>query len=709
MMILDALLSLSLLAPLQEAPKSAAFPPATALEQGVSPEILAGLATMVRSFVENDEIVGAELQIIVRGRTVLHEGYGWRDREEQVPMKPGGVFCVRSMTKPLIGTAIWMLVDEGKLKLDDRAAKYLPSFEGEGLRDITIEQLLHHESGLPMSLIIADDPRKLVSVRAVADRAKDRELDFAPGTEFQYSDQGTDTLTAIIEVVTGAPAEDFVRTRLLEPLGMTSTTCLMPMEHPLRARLCSAYAGSPRAWTRFFGPKDPALFPIFLGSQALYSTTEDYARFLDLWMHRGRSGGERLVRTTSVRRALTPGAFSAQGSSAFPELKQSYGALMQLWTRDGAKEKGPEVVVFGHGGSDGTFAVAFPEQEAIALYFTQSRGMNLGADTIMRVAERLAALFLGAKFDPLQAAPPLEQYLGFYWEGEGDVYRAIVRDGRELALEVPGRAVVPLDYIGQDRWKLRPEPANVIAFDRDADGRVTGYHIGDHKEFRVTPAADLPSADEVAARVAAAHRIERLADAGPVRMLGTLDIPKLDRHMRSTTWLAWPDRWRFDETNGTESGSMAFDGTVLRQSVNGKDAVALEGLAAELTAQSSPFWRFGDWRALGIPIHVVQRLSRGDEVAVLVRLGAPDAPATTVYVDWSTGFVKHIAGWTFLDGLGRTGQRASFSDHREVGGAVLPWKSKLELAHPLIGALESAVEEIEIGAKSPDGLFELRN
>ncbi|TAJ12409.1 MAG: class A beta-lactamase-related serine hydrolase, partial [Planctomycetota bacterium] len=378
-MLVPALLTAALLVPIQDAASRpsapAAYPSATALEQRISPEILAGLDALVRSFVETDEIVGAELHVIVRGRTVLHEGYGWRDREERVPMQPGGVFCVRSMTKPLIGAATWMLVEDGKLKLGDHAAKFLPAFAGEGLRDITIEQLLHHQSGLPMSLIMADDPRKLASVRAVADLASGSALEFAPGTGFHYSDQGTDTLTAVIEVVTGAPAEDFVRTRLLEPLGMASSTCLMPDGHPLRARLCSAYAGSPREWTRFFSAKDPALFPIFLGSQSLYSTTEDYARFLDLWLHKGRSGGERLLRANSVRRALIPGAHPMRGTSTFPELQIGYGTMMQVWTRAGAQGKDPEVVVFGHSGSDGTYAWAFPEHEAIALYFTQSRSM----------------------------------------------------------------------------------------------------------------------------------------------------------------------------------------------------------------------------------------------------------------------------------------------------------------------------------------------
>jgi len=88
-MILPALLTAVLLASAQDSSKPPAFPPSTALEQGISPEILAGLSALVRSFVESDEIVGAELQVIVKGRTVLHEGYGWRDREEKVPMQPG--------------------------------------------------------------------------------------------------------------------------------------------------------------------------------------------------------------------------------------------------------------------------------------------------------------------------------------------------------------------------------------------------------------------------------------------------------------------------------------------------------------------------------------------------------------------------------------------------------------------------------------------
>lgn len=691
------------IAPIQEA--SAPFPPSTALAERVSPEVLARLEELVRSFVEREEIVGAELLVIVHGRTILHAGYGWRDRERELPMQPGGVFCVRSMTKPLIGAATWMLIDAGRLELDTRAAEHLPAFDVADRREITVEQLLRHQSGLPMSLILSRNPRELSSVREVADLGGTCALDFAPGTGLGYSDQGTDTLTALIEIVSGAPAEDFVRERLLEPLSMHDSTCLMSEGHPLRERACSAYIGSQGAWTRFWDPTQPQLFGVFLGSQALYSTAVDYARFLELFLRRGRAGGERLLRASSVRETLAPGAWPMPATTGFPGLRTDYGTLMQLWTRPAAQggEGERELVVFGHTGSDGTHAWAFPEQQAMVLYFTQSRGTTTGH----RVEERLAELFLGASFDPLEAAPPLEEYLGYYWEGEGDLYRTIVRDGEELALEVVGRAVAPLDYLGEDRWRLRQEPATVLAFERDASGTVCGFQIGEHREFRFTPRADLPTADEIAARVAAAHRLELLADAGVVRLRGRVEIPKLDMRGESAFWLAWPDRWRVDEVLGKEQGSLAFDGTTLRQASAAKPAAPLEGLAAELTAERNPFLRFGDWRRNGGHLTVIQELGEGDDRAVLVRAGDASRPATTLSVNLASGRLTRMAGMTFIDGLGRVGEKVVFDDFRDVAGALLPFRVEVELAHPLIGTVLNVYEEFEVGVEVDAGWFSL--
>jgi hypothetical protein len=192
-----------------------------------------------------------------------------------------------------------------------------------------------------------------------------------------------------------------------------------------------------------------------------------------------------------------------------------------------------------------------------------------------------------------------------------------------------------------------------------------------------------------------------------VLLRGSIDLPKLGRSGTLTTWLAWPDRWRTEEALGEETGSVAFDGAVVRSANARKAAAPLEGMAGELLAQDSPFVRFGDWRTLGVPFEVVQRIQRDDEDAVIVRLGEPAEPATTLYVDWQSGIVGRMDSMTFLEGAGRLGQRVTFADFRDTGGALLPWKVRAELAHPLIGTIETVLEAVELGVEIPEGFFEL--
>ncbi|MFT5287646.1 MAG: CubicO group peptidase (beta-lactamase class C family), partial [Planctomycetota bacterium] len=206
------------------------FPASSALAEGVSPEALDVLDQLVQGFVDENEIVGAELMVIVNGSSILHQAYGIRDVETESPMETGSVFCVRSMTKPLIGTAIWMLLEEKRFKLNDSISKYLPAFDVEGSKDITIKHLLTHTSGLPMSQIFNADLSKLNEqggIQAVAELGAGIELGFTPGSAFNYSDQGTDTLTALIEVVTGESATSFIEERILTPLSMKMSACVM--------------------------------------------------------------------------------------------------------------------------------------------------------------------------------------------------------------------------------------------------------------------------------------------------------------------------------------------------------------------------------------------------------------------------------------------------------------------------------------------------
>lgn len=704
-MILTALaLGLSAtLAPIQDSP-TARFPAASPIGEGISPESLAKLDELIQGFVDDDEIVGAELLVIKNGRSVLHEAYGWRNREDQVPMETGSVFCVRSMTKPLIGSAILMLIDDKQLKLDDPLAQYLPAFDAESTRAITIEQLLNHNSGLPMSLIMAKNLRELDGIQAVAQLGAGYDLDFEPGSKFQYSDQGTDTLTALIEAVSGMTAAEFVQARILDPLGMRDTATVMHADSPLRERGCCKYVGTRKAWTCFWTPEDEPLFPFFLGSQGLYSTLEDYARFADLWLHKGKLGKQRLISARYTRKALVPGPHAMNAPSGFPEVHAEYGFLTQLWMGPGRRDK-DEVVAFGHTGSDGTHAWVFPKQKAMVLYFTQSRGATTG----LQVEEVLGELLLGVPFDANQAAPPFEQYMGYYWEGEGDLYRGIVQDGDDLALEILGTAVVPLTYLGEDRWKLRPNPKLVIEFDRDAAGTVTGYHIGDHQEFRVPPPSELPSAAELTARAAAVHRMDLLETLGPLRMSGEIKIPKLGIEGTWTTHLAWPNQFRTDTLAGEEFEHTAYDGQDLRYFSKAETKSILEGTRAQIILQDSPFVRFGDWSSANPDVVVIQMLDRGDKTVYVLRAGDASAPRATLYLDKETGRVMREDGYTQSDATGRMAQRLTFGDYREVSGMLMPYRTDIRLPNPLIGMITTTVTELSVGVDVADGMFSMQD
>ena len=701
---LGLLLVLSPFSPAQEpATPDSPFPASSALAEGVSPDVLAVLGDLVQGFVDDKEIVGAELLVIKNGHSILHEAYGWRDREGQVPMETGSVFCVRSMTKPLIGASILMLVDDRKLKLDDQVAEYLPSFDVEGFRGVTVEHLLTHTSGLPMSLLLGKNLRELDGIQAVADLGAGHELDFEPGSAFSYSDQGTDTLTALIEVVSGMGAVEFVNSRILGPLGMQDSACVMTEDHPLRARGCVKYAGSRGQWSRFWGPDEPPLFPFFLGSQGLYSTLEDYGRFMDFWLRRGRPVKERLLGSRFVRKALTPGPHPMKGPTGLPELHTAYGRLMQLWmgSDEGSDDK---VVAFGHTGSDGTHAWAFPEQKAMVFYFTQSRGNTTG----LRVEEVLGELLLGVPFDANEAAPPFEQYLGYYMEDdENDLYRAIIRDGEDMALEIMGKGIVPLTYVGEDRWKLRPNPSESLTFDRSEAGIVTGFHVGDHKEFRFEPSSDLPDIDEVAARVAKFHRIDLLESLGALRLSGAVTIEKQKITGEISTLLAWPHSIRMDSEAAGQVERYAFDGEAVRTFTSVTPLTVLEGERAEMLRLDSPLVRYGDWRHWYPDAQVIQKIEGGGKKVLLVRTGGTSAPARTLYIDLEKGGILAEDSLVHLGALGRIGQHVEFGDHREVSGMMLPFRTEVEFPNPMIGTIITTVTSVELDAELHEGVFEL--
>jgi CubicO group peptidase (beta-lactamase class C family) len=198
------------------------FRPATPGSQGMSSEALEALAGLIRGYVEQDTVVGAELVVIKNRRLVFHEAFGHRDREDGFHWTKNTICNIRSMSKCLTGAAAQILIDEGKLGLDDAVAKYLPSFDNDKSRAITIRHLLTHRSGLPLT-IMDKMFGEYESLRRIADLAGERGPDFEPGSDFQYSDTGSDVLGAVIEVAAEQTLQAYMKEHLLKPLRMRDT------------------------------------------------------------------------------------------------------------------------------------------------------------------------------------------------------------------------------------------------------------------------------------------------------------------------------------------------------------------------------------------------------------------------------------------------------------------------------------------------------
>ena len=378
---------------------TSAFPDAAPAEVGLDPEALARLGAKVQSFVDDQEIVGAELVVIAKRRTAWRATFGFEDRDQKVAMPARGIFCVRSMTKPVAGTAIQMLVDREELGLDDPIARHLHSFDHGDAASITVRQLLTHTGGLPMSQFLSRRPfGDAKDLEDVADSAGEFGPATKPGAGFAYSDDGADTLGALVERLSGAKLDRFLAAELFEPLGMQDTIGVLKEDDPRLPRVHGLYVGGANQWQRYWEPGKPPIFKFLFASQSLYCSIDDYARFLALWMDGGEASGKRLLSKEAVARALEPGPAMLGTPNGLKGWKVHYGQHWMVWV-DPKRAAGKQVVAFGHNGSDGTFAYAFPELDLMVFYFTQSRQQRTGATFERTLQEELLAPLAAKKGD----------------------------------------------------------------------------------------------------------------------------------------------------------------------------------------------------------------------------------------------------------------------------------------------------------------------
>lgn len=698
------------------APARQGFPAADPESVSMSKAALDALDKVVQGYVERDEAVGAELLVIKNRKTVLHTAHGLRDMKTREPMKPGDISCIRSQTKSVIGTAIQMLIDDGKITLNDAAAKYIPAFDNDTHRTITIEQLLEHRSGLPLSSLLKTDHKTLGGIGDVAKLAGEAKLEFEPGTDFNYSDDGADTLTAIIERTSGMSAADFITQRILQPLGMNDTICVLKKNDPRLPRVNPLHAGGPHAWTRFWAAtEDEPLFPYLLGSQSMYSTCEDYARLLCLWADDGvapRGTGKRLLSHAAVERGLT--AASDMGyPTQFKGLQTRYGQLWMLWTKqeaaatrndDAPREAGPprsvaheKVIAFGHGGSDGTCGWMWPQQDLIVLYYTQSRG----GLTVLNIEADIDRLLIRGQLAPDAAtvsAASLQECAGVYWSEERQQYIAFWPADGKLRVEIQGTAIADLAPADdKDEWKFELQPTVRIWFERNPAGTITGGSMGQagvaarNGFTRLAPAADVPGSDEVVKKVIAAHGVANLPQTTVIKRDGAMNMPAVKVSGPYAMWLM-RDRARIDiEARGVRTIILITPEGVWTKRGDAKPEQQ-KGALAEQARQEQPLFVFGDWRALAKTLTVLKRVESRGKPALLVRATFADAYPCAMVVDEESGRVLEQYHISNIAGLGAIGAVSEFEDFEAVGGALLPRHTTTTYITPLLGAAEVRFE-----------------
>lgn len=320
--------------------------PLLAAPPSLTPQGHAELSRFLSESVEKGAIPGAVVLVTSPDAILYHEAFGLMDAARHSPMRRDSIFRIASMTKALTSTAILMLAEEGKLNLDDDVARYLPAFKNPQVltrfdlaagtfetrpatRAITIRHLLTHTSGIGYSW--SDPALAMIEKKTGRTSETDLPLLHEPGEKWTYG-ASTKVLGDVIEKLSGQPLAVFMERRLFAPLGMTDTAWSVPAAKLPRAvtlhiKANGAFTETPNPATLEGPPR---------GDGRLYSTANDYARFLQLILNRGQLGSTRLLQPASVEamgRPQTNGVKVRLQPVANPAYSKPYptGAGEDIW------------------------------------------------------------------------------------------------------------------------------------------------------------------------------------------------------------------------------------------------------------------------------------------------------------------------------------------------------------------------------------------
>jgi len=363
-------------------PLAAASTPSVKPEDvGLSSARLQRITQMIERRIAAGDIAGAVTVVARRGRIAHVSAQGVMDLETTQPMSAATMFRIASMTKPVIGTSIMMLVEEGKLHLNDPVWRYLPTFRhmkvagGEpARRDITIKDLLTHVSGLGSGPMGNSDIEKAARKEGetLADyipRLGGTALEFQPGSRWTYSPgAGFETLGRVIEIASGMPLDRFFRTRIFDPLGMKDIT-FWPTDAQM-PRVASVYARRENGLAKQAMPNDTFGRNVyFRGSGGLYSTAVDYIPLGMMLAGGGEWNGTRLLGRKTVEMmsaAHVPDTLPGRPAG------EGYGLSVRVVTNHAARGTMLSDGTFGWTGAQGTHFFVDPKEQLVGVLMVQT-------------------------------------------------------------------------------------------------------------------------------------------------------------------------------------------------------------------------------------------------------------------------------------------------------------------------------------------------
>jgi CubicO group peptidase (beta-lactamase class C family) len=369
--------------------------------QGAAPD---AIRSYLQPLVDNHTLAGAVTLIATEDRILYFQPVGFRDVAAKAAMQTNDLFWIASESKPMTATALMMLVDEGKVNLDDPVEKYLPEFKGQmveaaeadtahgqaaaGLKKsprlvpanhpILVREILSHTAGLPFKSAAQPDALDTLTLKDSVRSFAAEPLIFQPNTDYKYSNEGLDTAGRIIEVVSGMPYEQFMQERLFNPLGMRDTTFWPDSEQI--GRLAKSYALDSRTKKLTAMQIDQLTYPLNdrahrypMPAGGLFSTTTDVLKFCRMILNGGTVDGKRYI-SPGLLREMTSLQNSGMGDKDY-----GFG-----WT---VLKNG-----FGHGGAYETQMEINTAKKSIFIFMIQKGGPwgTPAGDAVIPTVERLA-------------------------------------------------------------------------------------------------------------------------------------------------------------------------------------------------------------------------------------------------------------------------------------------------------------------------------